>query len=118
MKIYFCPECGSYSNAPDAYCEECHTQLPEDSWAELSEEEIHQLEYVDEFDLAPGLLTWEYEVVKLKSDAEAGGFDYTTVLLNRMGEKGWELVNITPLGDVDGPRYAVFKRAWASEYDD
>lgn len=118
MKFYFCPECGSYSTAPDPYCEECHSQLPEDSWAELTEEEVTQLEYVEEFDLTPGLPVWEYEVVKVKSDAEYGGFDYTTQLLNLMGEKGWELVNITPLGDKDGPRYGVFKRAWISEFDD
>ena len=29
-----------------------------------------------------------------------------------MGDKGWELVNITPLGDKDGPRYGIFKRVW------
>ena len=75
----------------------------------MTEEEVTQLEYVEEFDLTPGLPVWEYEVVKVKSDAEPGGFDYTTQLLNRMGENGWELVNITPLGDKDGPRYGVFQ---------
>ena len=45
-------------------------------------------------------------------DVEAGGAAYTSALLRRMGEKGWELVSVVPLGDRDGPRYAVFKRSW------
>ena len=96
-------------------CEECQADLSEDGWAEVIAEELHQLEYVDEMELAPGLPTWEYEVVRLKSDAEPGGANYTTELLNRMGEKGWELVNVVPLGDRDGPRYGVFKRSWSED---
>jgi len=118
MRIYFCPECSSYTISPSSYCDECQSQIPEDSWAEVTEEEIHQLEYVEEFDLTPGLPVWEYDVVRLKSDADEGGLRYTTALLNRMGEKGWELVNVTPLGDTDGPRYGVFKRCWASDFDE
>ena len=57
-------------------------------------------------------------MVKLKPDYEEGGLEYTTALLNRMGDKGWELVNVTPLGDQDGPRYGVFKRSWMSDYED
>jgi hypothetical protein len=29
-----------------------------------------------------------------------------------MGEQGWELVNIVPLGNKAGPRYGVFKWSW------
>ena len=53
-----------------------------------------------------------YDAIKLKSDSEQGGLEYTTALLKRMGDKGWELVNITSLGAADGQKYAVFKRVW------
>ena len=116
MKIHYCRECGAYSIGPVTVCEECRADLSEDSWAEVTQDELRQLQYVDSFDLAPELPAWEYEVVRLKSDAEEGGVTYTEDLLNRMGEKGWELVNIVPLGDRDGPRYGVFKRAWDGAY--
>ena len=112
MIVHFCPDCGSYSLGPVIACDECHAALPEDSWAEVTHDELHQLEYVEELDAPPGLPSWEYDVVKLKSDAEAGGAAYTSALLRRMGEKSWELVSVVPLGDRDGPRYAVFKRSW------
>ena len=112
MIVHFCPDCGSYSLGPVIVCDECHAALPEDSWTEVTHDELHQLEYVEELDAPPGLPSWEYDVVKLKSDAEAGGTVYTSALLRRMGEKGWELVSVVPLGDRDGPRYAVFKRSW------
>ena len=116
MKIHYCRECGAYSIGPATVCDECRADLPEDSWAEVSEGEFRQLQYVDGFDMAPGLPAWEYEVVRLKSDSEAGGLNYTDDLLNRMGEKGWELVSIVPLGDRDGPRFGVFKRTWEGGY--
>lgn len=115
MRIYFCPECGAYSAEPSSVCEECFTQLPEDSWAEITDEELQQLEYIEEFDLPPGIPIWEYEVVRLKPDTDLGGLTYDSELLNRMGEKGWELVNIVSLGDGTGPRYGVFKRSWATD---
>jgi hypothetical protein len=35
-----------------------------------------------------------------------------------MGDKGWELVNITPLANQkDGPQYGVFKRVWEESGD-
>ena len=117
MKINFCPECGAYTMGSASACEECHSDLPEDGWAEVTEEELRQLEYIDELDLPPGLPSWEYDVVRLKSDAEPGGGNYTVELLNRMGEKGWELVNIVRLGDKDGPRYGGFKRSWSEELE-
>ena len=116
MKIFFCPECGGYYLGPATACDECQTPLPEDSWAEVTEEELQQLQYVDDFDLASDLPAWEYDVVKLKTDESEGGINYTTILLKKMGDKGWELVNITPLGDRDGPRYAIFKRVWAPKF--
>ena len=118
MRIYFCPECGGYSLGPATSCDECQTDLPEDSWAEITEEELQQLEYVEDFDLPHGISTWEYDVVRLKPDTEAGGLRYTTSLLKRMGDKGWELVNITPLGDENGPRYGIFKRIWDQGHGD
>jgi hypothetical protein len=118
MRIYFCPECGSYSAYPGPFCDDCQAQIDEETWAEVTDEEIRQLDYIEEFDVSPGLPVWEYDVVKLKPDYEEGGLEYTTALLNRMGDKGWELVNVTPLGDQDGPRYGVFKRSWMSDYED
>ena len=49
MKIFFCPECGGYTLGPASNCDECQSELPEDSWAEVTEEELQQLEYVDDF---------------------------------------------------------------------
>ena len=49
MKIFFCPECGGYSLGPASNCDECQSELPEDSWAEVTEEELQQLEYVEDF---------------------------------------------------------------------
>ena len=115
MRIYFCPDCGSYAVGPASACEECRTELPEEAWVEVTEEELGQLEYVDELDLPPGIPTWEYDVVRLKSAEPEGGLTYTAELLDRMGEKGWELVNIVPLGDPGGHPYAVFKRGWSGE---
>ena len=110
MKIFFCPECGGYSLGPASNCDECQSELPEDSWAEVTEEELQQLEYVEDFHPPSGLPTWEYDAIKLKSDSDQGGLEYTTVLLKRMGDKGWELVNITSLGAEEDQKYAVFKR--------
>jgi hypothetical protein len=118
MKIYFCPECGSYSHTPDPYCIECHSYVPNDTWAEVTDEELHQLEYIEEIDMVPGLPVWEYDVVRLKSDDDAGGIHYISAVLNRMGEKGWELVNVTPLGNGDSPRYGVFKRCWMGDIEE
>ena len=78
----------------------------------MTEEELQQLEYVEDFHPPSGLPTWEYDAIKLKSDSDKGGLEYTTVLLKRMGDKGWELVNITSLGSEEDQKYAVFKRVW------
>ena len=118
MRIYFCPECGEYSVGPASSCQDCQADLPEDSWVDVTEEELSQLEYVDEVEEISGLPSWEYDVVRLKSDTDEGGLTYTSHLLNRMGEKGWELVNVVPLGDKDGPRYGVFKRSWLEESEE
>ena len=112
MIVHFCQDCGALTLGPATICGECHAELDEDSWAEVSEEELQQLEYIDEFDMPQGLPSWEYDVIRLKSDADTGGLAYNTEVLNRMGEKGWELVSIVPLGDRDGPRYGVFKRSY------
>ena len=53
MKIYFCPECGEYTLGPTSVCEECHSDIPDNSSAEVTEEEVNQLEYVEEFDFPP-----------------------------------------------------------------
>ena len=86
-------------------------------WAEVSEEELRQLEYAEEFDYPVGLPSWEYEVVKLRSDDEFGGLIYTSELLNLMGDKGWELVDIVSLDDKENSRYGIFKRSWEAGYE-
>ncbi len=118
MRIFFCTDCGGYSLGPAEICDECHAELSEDGWADITEEDLQQLDYVDEFDLPPGVPTWEYDVVKLKTDNVAGGAKYTSEILRRMGETGWELVNIVPLGHDDGSGYGVFKRSWEREFED
>lgn len=128
MKIYFCTECGAYDFVQTDVCSECQEPIPDDSWSDVSDEELTQLDYIEEFDAIEGLPAWEYEVIKLKSfteglvseeaDAQEQTRVYTEHLLNRMGDKGWELVNIVPLGDKDGPRYGVFKRAWLEEFEE
>ncbi len=117
IRIYFCPECGAYSMGESSTCEECQSDIPEDSWAEVSEEELRQLEYAEEFDYPTGMPSWEYEVLKIKADDEVSGLIYTTELLNLMGEKGWELVDIVSIGDKEDSRYGIFKRSWEAAYD-
>ncbi len=118
MRIYFCPECGGYSPGPASQCDECQAVLPDDSWADVTEEELSQLEYIEEFELPPGLPTWEYDVIKLNTESGTNGISYSTEVLNRMGEKGWELINILPGDDSEGPRYGVFKRSWVPDYEE
>ena len=45
MKIYFCPDCGGYSLGPASACDECQQPLPEDSWAEVTEEELQKVKW-------------------------------------------------------------------------
>ena len=115
MKIFFCPECGGYSLGPASSCDECQSELPSDSWAEVTEEELQQLEYADDFILPSGLPSWEYDVVKFKTDSKKDGMNYTSNLLRRMGDKGWELVDITTLDAYEG-QYGIFKRPWDDDY--
>ncbi len=114
MRIYFCPECGAYSLGPASHCDECQTALPEDSWDEVTEEELHQLQYIEELELPPGLPSWEYDVVKLRGNGTA----YDSEVLDRMGDKGWELVSIQPSGEGETAQYGVFKRSWTPEYEE
>lgn len=133
MRIYFCPECGAYDFGQSDVCNECQEPIPEENWADVSDDDLTQLDYIEEFDMVGGLPSWEYEVIKLK--AVSNGLEanqqvtedqdisertrvYNEHLLNRMGDKGWELVNIVPFGDKDGPRYGVFKRSWLEEFED
>lgn len=118
MLVHFCHECGALTLGPATHCGECRAELEEDSWAEVSEEELRQLEYIDEFDLPPGLPAWEYDVIKLKPEADAGGLAYNTEVLNRMGEKGWELVSVVSSGRDDGSCYGVFKRSYLAEEEE
>ena len=118
MKIYFCPECGGYSLGPASHCDECQAPLPEDSWADVSEEELTQLDYIDDFELPPGLPSWEYDVIRLRSTADDDSVRYSTQVLNRMGESGWELVDIVSLEGENGPRFGVFKRSWIPDYEE
>lgn len=118
MKIYFCQECGAYSFASESTCEECQALIPDDSWANVTQEELDQLDFVDDLDLPPGLPVWEYEVVRLKTDDDDGSLTYTTQLLGRMGEKGWELVDVVSLNGGSNTRFGVFKRCWVEAFEE
>jgi hypothetical protein len=118
MRIFFCPECGAYSRVPASHCDECQAALPEDSWDEVTEEELHQLEHIHEHELPPGLPSWEYDVIKLRSGADGDGMVYNSEVLRGMGDKGWELVSILPPKDGETAQYGVFKRSWSPDYDE
>ena len=81
-------------------------------------EELQQLEYIDEFEPGENIPTWEYEVLKLKSDSLESSREYNKTLLNGMGEKGWELVRITSMGDSKSDNFGVFKRSWSDKVED
>ena len=53
--------------------------------------------------------------MKFKTDSKEDGMMYTANLLRRMGDKGWELVDITTLDGNEG-QYGVFKRPWDDDY--
>ena len=55
-------------------------------------------------------MPWTYEVVEIKQTA-MGGIDAVHLRkeLNRMGQSGWELVNVIVLGPMYAPQ-AVFKK--------
>ncbi|MDP6514633.1 MAG: DUF4177 domain-containing protein, partial [SAR202 cluster bacterium] len=106
------------SLGPASHCDECQSPLPEDSWAEVSEEELTQLEYIDDFELPPGLPSFEYDVIRLKSSADGDAVRYSNHVLNRMGESGWELVNIVAASGEKAPNFAVFKRSWIPDYEE
>ena len=112
MKVYFCPECGAYDFGAGMVCEDCAEPIPTDGWIDLSEDELAELDYVEEFELPPGLPSWEYEVMRLEAVVD-DKLDYTTRLLNSMGSKGWELISIETLGK--GAHYGVFKRGWLED---
>ena len=116
MKIYFCPDCGAYDFGAGDLCVDCDEPIPHDNWTDVSEEELAELDYADEFDLPPGLPSWEYEVMRLDTIAEDDRQHYTIQLLNSMGDKGWELVSIGALGRNDDSQYGVFKRAWLEDF--
>ncbi|MCH2310834.1 MAG: DUF4177 domain-containing protein, partial [SAR202 cluster bacterium] len=99
-------------------CDECLAKLPPDSWVEITEEELQQLEYIDDFEPREDIPTWEYEVLKLKSDSIESVVEYNKTLLNGMGEKGWELVRITSMGDSESDSFGVFKRSWSDKIED
>ena len=113
MRIIFCSECGEYSLDPATKCDICDSSLPEDGWAEVSGEDLVQLDYVDGMEYESHLPIWEYEVIKLNTRADA--VKYNTELLNRMGDAGWELVSVEPSSDSDSVRFGIFKRAWLPE---
>ena len=109
MKIYFCAECGAYDFVYADACSECQEPIPEDSWSDLSDEDLTQLDYIEEFDLPNCIPGWEYEVIRLTSFAEGQAAS---------DEAAQDLVNIVPLDGKDGPSYGVFKRAWLDEFEE
>lgn len=115
MKVYFCPECGAYDFGADTVFCDCEEPIPSDGWSDMTEEELAELDYIEEFELPPGLPSWEYEVVRIKTTSEDDRLDYTLHMLNSMGDRGWELVNIVPLGSNAAINYGVFKRAWIED---
>lgn len=115
MKVYFCPECGAYDYGTESACCDCDEPIPSDGWSDVTEEELAELDYIEEFDLPPGLPSWEYEVIRIKTASEDDRLDYTLHMLNSMGDRGWELVNIVPLGNNADVNYGVFKRAWIED---
>ena len=113
MRIIFCSECGEYSLDPATKCDICDSSLPEDGWAEVSEDDLVQLDYVDGMEYESHLPIWEYEVIRLNARADA--VKYNTELLNRMGDAGWELVSVESSSDSESVRFGIFKRAWLPE---
>ena len=113
MRIIFCSECGEYSLDPATKCDICDSSLPEDGWAEVSEDDLVQLDYVDDMEYESHLPIWEYEVIRLNARADA--VKYNTELLNRMGDAGWELVSVESSSDSESVRFGIFKRAWLPE---
>ncbi len=113
MRIIFCSECGEYSLDPATKCDICDSSLPDDGWAEVSGEDLVQLDYVDDMEYEPNLPIWEYEVIKLSPNLDA--VKYNTELLNRMGDAGWELVSVESPAELSEARYGIFKRAWLPE---
>ena len=113
MRIIFCSECGEYSLDPATKCDICDSSLPEDGWAEVSGEDLVQLEYVDGMEYESNLPIWEYEVIRLNANLDS--VKYNTELLNRMGDAGWELVSVESSSDSTAARYGIFKRAWLPE---
>ncbi len=113
MRIIFCSECGEYSLDPATKCDICDSSLPEDGWAEVSGEDLVQLEYVDGMEYESNLPIWEYEVIRLNANLDS--VKYNTELLNRMGDAGWELVSVESSSDSAAARYGIFKRAWLPE---
>ncbi len=113
MRIIFCSECGEYSIDPATKCDVCDSSLPEDGWADISEEDLVQLDYIDDLEYEPGLPLWEYEVIKLNAKSDAA--KYNAELLNRMGDAGWELVSVEASSDFNSTRFGIFKRAWLPE---
>ena len=111
MKIFFCSDCGGYTLWPSKICDECPTALQQDSWVEITEEELQQLEYMNDFDLPENMPTWEYEVIKLKSEYEESSLQYIETSLKIMGSQGWELVKITSI-DNTTDSFGIFKRMW------
>lgn len=116
MKIFFCPECGAYDIGLGSVCADCEEPIPHDSWDDIAEDELAELDYIEEFELPPGLPSWEYEVIRLKAVAEDDRLDYTNHLLNTMGDRGWELVSIVPMGKNQSTNYGIFKRAWMEDF--
>ena len=116
VKIFFCPECGAYDFDDGEVCIDCDEPIPADSWADVSEEELAELDYADEFELPPGLPSWEYEVVRLETIAEDDKQQFAMQLLNKMGSNGWELVSIEAVGQSNDRQYGVFKRAWVEDF--
>ena len=112
MKIYFCPECGAYDFGDGNVCADCDEPIPDDSWADVSVDELAELDFAEEYELPPGLPSWEYEVIRFESVAQDDKRNYALQLLNSMGDKGWELVSIEAPDGQSTARFGVFKRAW------
>ena len=112
MRMYFCPDCGAYEVGNTEICNECSIPIPDDNKIELQDEDIVQIDFIDGLDTQPDVPACEYEVIRLKPNESEASRLLLENILNNMGDKGWELVNLVSHSNQERPLFGVFKRPW------